>query len=239
VSLSATVKGEPEPVKPPASSQASPATGQPAETIKSATSVLNLDGIWNAHNWGELRLIQTAGERELIGIGGGYVLDGVVTETGVVLHFRSGESLEYTAELTSKGDGILVGRYVYGEMRPDSKTKPIGMHKFLSMSPRRGAEQSELPPGLNLEGTWNMPHWGDLKLTQAAGDRKVTGKNGRYVIDGFVSGKRVVLHWLTRGYLSYSAILTPKEDGTLSGEYASGPISTDTKTSPIEMSRQK
>ena len=236
----ATVKGEPEPAKPPASSQTSPATGQPAGAVKSdAASVLNLDGTWNAHRWGELKLMQIAGERELVGMGGGYVLDGIVTETGVVLHFTSGGSLEYTAELTSKGDGILVGRYTGGEMRPDSKTKPIEMHKFLTMSPRRGADKSEPPPGLNLEGTWIMPHWSDLKLTQAAGDRKVTGKSGRYEIDGFVSGTRVVLHFLTRGYVSYSAILTPREDGTLAGEYAGGQISTDTKTKPIEMSRQK
>jgi hypothetical protein len=235
-----TVKGEPEPGKPPASTQTGPATGQPAGAVKSdAASILNLDGTWNAHSWGELKLIQTAGERELIGIGGGYVLDGVVTDTGVVLHFTSGGSLEYTAELTSKGDGILSGRYVYGEMRPDSKTKAIEMHRFLTISPRRGAEKSEPPPSLNLEGAWIAPHWGDLKLTQAAGDRKVTGKNGRYEIDGFVSGKRVVLHWISRGSLSYSAILTPKEDGTLSGEFAGGQISTDTKTKPIEMSRQK
>jgi hypothetical protein len=123
-------------------------------------------------------------------------------------------------------------------MRPDAKTKTIEMHKFLSLSPRAG-DKSASPPGLSLDGAWKVPHWGDAKLIQAAGERKVTGKIGRYQVDGFVSGTRVVLHFLTRGFVSYSAILTPKGDDSLSGEYASGQISTDTKTSPIEMSRQK
>jgi len=227
-----TVKGELAPEKAPASSQTGPATSQ------AAGGVLNLDGTWNAHNWGELKLIQAPGERELFGVGGGYVLDGVASDTGVVLRFLSKGSLEYTAELTSKGDGILSGRYVYGEMRPDAKTKTIEMHKFLSLSPR-AVDKSAPPPGLSLDGAWKVPHWGDAKLIQAAGERRVTGKIGRYQVDGFVSGTRVVLHFLTRGFVSYSAILTPKGDDSLSGEYASGQISTDTKTSPIEMSRQK
>jgi hypothetical protein len=184
-----------------------------------------------------LKLLQGAGERELIGIASGYAIDGVVGEDRVVLHFTSLGSLQYTAELTPKGDGILSGRYVYGEMRPNSKTKPIEMHKFLTITPRAGAGKT--PPGMNLDGAWNAPHWGAFKLVQATGDRKVTGKGEGYDIDGFVSGTRVVLHFISKGSLSYSAILTPKEDGSLSGQYAGGQISTDSKTRPIEMSRQK
>jgi hypothetical protein len=228
VAVPVRVKVKPEPAK-PAGSQVVAAQSGPSPG-------LNIKGTWQAPHWGELRFLQAPGDREVIGKGGGYDIDAVVEETRVILHFTSEGALQYSAELTPKGDGnILSGQYASGQMRANSKLKPIEMRRVLNVA----TDKSEPPPALNVDGAWYSPEWGKIQLTQAAGQREVIGKRGRHDIDGYVSGTRVVLHFTSAGNLAYSAELTAKGDGALAGRYSSGPMLGDSKTWAIEMTRQK
>lgn len=229
VALPVKVKAEPEPAKPAGSQVVAVKGGSPP-------AGLNIEGTWQAPHWGELRFLQAPGEREVIGKGGGYDIDGVVNETRVVLHLTSAGELQYSAELIPAGnDNTLSGQYASGQMRANSKLKPIEMSRVLNIA----AGKSDPPPGVNVDGTWNSPDWGKIQLTQAVGQREVMGKRRGYDIDGFVSGTRVVLHFMSAGNVAYSAELTPKGDDTLSGRYATGPMLGNSKTWPIEMTRQK
>jgi hypothetical protein len=222
-----TVKAEPAPAIPPATPTAAAKSG--------SAPVLNVDGNWYWSRWGEIGLFQAAGEREVVGRGAGYDIDGVAGETGVVLRFNDGGTVEYTAQLSPKGDGnILFGQYAPGELRAGSQTKPVEMNRYLTIPGRRDS-----PPGLNVDGAWNSKDWGKIQLVQAAGEREVTGRGGRCDIEGFVSGTRVVLLFKTRGTVSYSAELTAKGNDTLSGRYVGGQMLGNSKTKPMEMTRQK
>ena len=224
----ANVKVEAESAKPVASQVA---------TIKSDSPPgLNIEGAWYAPKWGDLRFLQAPGEREVIGKGGGYDIDGVVNESKLVLHFTSEGERQYSAELTPKEDNnTLSGIYVSGEMGAGSKSQKIEMTRILNIA----AGKNDPPPALNVEGTWNSPGWGKIQLTQAAGDREVTGKRRGYEIDGYVTGTRVVLHFMSGANVSYSVELSPKGDDALSGRYSEGQMFGNSKTLPFEMTRQK
>lgn len=231
-----TVKVEPEPAKPAGSSPASPGTGQQAGAAGTdAPPGLNVEGTWSS-SWGEFKLLQAPGEREVIGKGGGYSVDGIVAGTRVILHFKYGGELYYSVDLAPKGDNdILSGQYASGEMRAGAKTKPIEMAKVLNIA----AGKNDPPPAVNVDGAWSSHDWGKIELTQAAGEREVAGKRRGYQIYGFVSGTRVILHFVSGGEVYYSAELTPKGDGALSGRYAKGEMLANSKTWPIEMTKEK
>jgi hypothetical protein len=92
---------------------------------------------------------------------------------------------------------------------------------------------------VNVDGVWHSHDWGKIELAQAAGHREVTGRGSRCDIDGFVSGTRVVLRFMTRGTVSYSAELNSKGNDTLSGRWVGGQMLGNSKTKPMEMTRQK
>jgi uncharacterized protein YciI len=226
--------------------QRSPATAPPVAAVKSASpqdlavksaspQALNMNGVWNAPSWGKMTLTQEAGK--LVGKGDEYDIDGSVTDTGVVLHFTYKGKLEYSAELTPKGNDTLSGQYARGRMG-DSKTRPIEMTRVPTASQQLAAVNSA-SSGLNVDGNWYSPAWGKMKLTQAAGHPEVVGKGDEYDIDGVVSETGLVLHFTYKGKLEYSAQLTPQGSDTLSGQYARGEMRSNSKTRPIQITRQK
>jgi hypothetical protein len=180
--------------------------------------------------------LQAAGEPEVIGRAEGYDVDGVVGETSTVLHFRSAGAVDFTAEIASTGDGnTLSGQYVYGEMHAGSKTKPMELTRVLNASPPAEGDK----PGLNVSGAWSSHDWGKIQLDQSASQAEFVGKARGYDIDGFVTGTRVIMRFMTRGKLEYSVELTPKGDDALSGQYVYGEMLGSSKTKPIELTKLK
>lgn len=212
----------------------------PIGTVNSGSSSgPNVGGTWFSRDWGMVKLAQAAGQRLVIGKAEAYEVDGFVSGTTVILNFASQGTVKYSAELTAKGDDTLSGRYATGQLLGDSQTKPTEMSKAPKATQPAGAGNIDSSHDLNVDGTWSSTDWGTIKLTQSAGQQKVTGKARRWDVDGFVNGTHLILYFASRGTVYYSADLSLNGDGTLSGQYASGQMSGNSKTKPIKMTRQK
>lgn len=72
---------------------------------------INVSGTWSSE-FGELRLDQVAGSRDVNGSGGGYTLDGVVSGKRLYLLFSTNHgTVDYCAVVSSESDGVLSGEY--------------------------------------------------------------------------------------------------------------------------------
>jgi hypothetical protein len=88
---------------------------------------------------------------------------------------------------------------------------------------------------LNVEGTWDVPNWGELILLQPAGGQEIIGKGAGYYIRGTASETNVTLNFMSEGEIQLSAEFTPNGSGIFSGKYSWGPMSSTSKTKPMEL----
>ena len=97
---------------------------------------INVSGVWESE-FGELRLDQATGSRDVSGSGGGYNLAGVVSGKRLYLLFatKSG-TVDYCAVVSSESDSILSGEYYnrlsrlrMGEGLCQEKSRRLLMHK--------------------------------------------------------------------------------------------------------------
>jgi hypothetical protein len=220
--------------------------GQPAAAAKGdSSSGLNVDGTWVSHDWGRMKLVQAAGKREFTGRSRAYEIDGVVSESKVVLHFRSKGKLEYSAELAPKGIDTLSGRYASGEMRDDSTTKPTELCRAGSGGVDEGPymrgvywlKSHSEPPAINVSGTWEEKTWKTVVLRQKEGSSSVSGTGDSWNIHGVVSGTKVYLLFTSLGGVAYSAVLTMDGDKTLKGSYASEVMRDESKGRPMVLTK--
>jgi hypothetical protein len=74
-------------------------------------AAINVSGTWSSE-FGELRLDQVAGSRDVSGSGGGYSLDGVISGKRLYLLFATNRgTVDYCAVVSSESDGVLSGEY--------------------------------------------------------------------------------------------------------------------------------
>ena len=98
---------------------------------------VNVTGAWNSGEWGDLRLIQTQGSRNVSGDAPGYELTGVVSGKRLFLLFHNGKGkVEYCATLDTAADNKLSGGYSYrvtrlrfGHGLCQEKSRPMQMIK--------------------------------------------------------------------------------------------------------------
>lgn len=98
---------------------------------------INVNGAWNSEVWGDFRLIQAQGGRNVSGDAPGYELTGVVSGKRLFLLFHSGKGkVEYCATLNSEADNKLSGGYAdrvtrlrFGHGLCQEKTRPMHMIK--------------------------------------------------------------------------------------------------------------
>jgi serine/threonine protein kinase len=98
---------------------------------------MNVTGAWNSEEWGDLRLIQTQGGRDVSGEATGYELTGVVSGKRLFLlfHNRKGK-VDYCATLDTAADNKLSGGYSdrvtrlrFGHGLCQEKSRPMQMIK--------------------------------------------------------------------------------------------------------------
>jgi hypothetical protein len=82
-------------------------------------SAVNVNGVWDAEEWGVLHLTQAEGSREVSGSNHGYYLTGVVSGKRLFLLFSSEPqgAVYYCAILSSDGGNSLAGTYSYPKSR--------------------------------------------------------------------------------------------------------------------------
>lgn len=98
---------------------------------------VNVAGAWNSGEWGDLRLIQTQGSRNVSGDAPGYELTGVVSGKRLFLLFHNGKGkVEFCATLDTAADNRLSGGYSYrvtrlrfGHGLCQEKSRPMQMIK--------------------------------------------------------------------------------------------------------------
>jgi serine/threonine protein kinase len=97
----------------------------------------NVTGAWNSEEWGDLRLIQTQGGRDVSGNAPGYELTGVVSGKRLFLLFHNGKGkVDYCATLDTEADNKLSGGYSdrvtrlrFGHGLCQQKSRPMHMIK--------------------------------------------------------------------------------------------------------------
>ena len=72
---------------------------------------LNVNGVWDAEDWGALHLTQAEGSRDVTGNGDGYDILGVVSGKRLFLLFSEKHTVEYCATLSPNGENKLAGTY--------------------------------------------------------------------------------------------------------------------------------
>jgi serine/threonine-protein kinase len=98
---------------------------------------INVTGAWNSEEWGDLRLIQTQGGRDVSGGAPGYELTGVVSGKRLFLLFHTGKGkVDYCATLDTAADNKLSGGYSdrvtrlrFGHGLCQEKSRPMHMIK--------------------------------------------------------------------------------------------------------------
>ena len=98
---------------------------------------MNVTGSWNSEEWGDLRLIQTQGGRDVSGGAPGYELRGVVSGKRLFLLFLNGKGkVDYCATLDTAADNKLSGSYSdrvtrlrFGHGLCQEKSRPMHMIK--------------------------------------------------------------------------------------------------------------
>lgn len=98
---------------------------------------MNVTGSWSSEEWGDLRLIQTQGGRDVSGGAPGYELAGVVSGKRLFLLFHNGKGkVDYCATLDTAADNKLSGGYSdrvtrlrFGHGLCQEKSRPMHMIK--------------------------------------------------------------------------------------------------------------
>ena len=95
---------------------------------------LNVNGVWDAEDWGTLHLNQTAGSRDVSGSGDGYDILGVVSGKRLFLLFSEKHTVEYCATLSPAAENTLTGTYSDRKSRLHSglcqeSSRPMNMKK--------------------------------------------------------------------------------------------------------------
>lgn len=72
---------------------------------------INVNGVWDAEDWGALHLTQAEGSRDVTGNGDGYDILGVVSGKRLFLLFSEKHTVEYCATLSPNGENSLTGTY--------------------------------------------------------------------------------------------------------------------------------
>jgi hypothetical protein len=93
------------------------------------------------------------------------------------------------------------------------------------------------PPALNVTGVWDSQGWGKISLNQREGGRRIIGAGDGWDISGVVSGKDVYLLFCNKGKVAYSAKLTAEGPAQLTGTYAKGILSPQSKTRSMRLSK--
>ena len=75
-------------------------------------ATVNVNGTWQAKEWGQITLVQAQGSRDVTGNGDGWDITGVVSgNTAYLLFSGRGGVIAYSAKLTMEGDNKLNGSY--------------------------------------------------------------------------------------------------------------------------------
>jgi hypothetical protein len=98
---------------------------------------MNVTGSWTSEEWGDLRLIQTQGGRDVSGGSPGYELTGVVSGKRLFLLFHNAKGkVDYCATLDTAADNKLSGGYSdrvtrlrFGHGLCQEKSRPMHMFK--------------------------------------------------------------------------------------------------------------
>ena len=93
------------------------------------------------------------------------------------------------------------------------------------------------PPALNVTGLWEGGDWGIVSLSQPEGGRRVIGSGDGWDISGVVSGKDVYLLFWHEDIVAYSAKMTAEGPSQLTGTYAKGILSPQSRTRPIKLTK--
>ena len=97
-------------------------------------AAINVNGTWDSDELGALHLVQTEGNREVSGNGGGYEITGVVSGKQLFMLLATNHTVEYCAVLRSNSDNSLIGTYSNRRSRLHSglcqeKSRPMNMTK--------------------------------------------------------------------------------------------------------------
>jgi len=98
-------------------------------TQNTAPAEVNVNGIWQSPEWGEINLIQAQGSNEVTGDGDGWKIDGLVSGKKVFLLFSDKGRVNYSAVLTAESDSRLVGGYARALIEEKTKTKNMLLTK--------------------------------------------------------------------------------------------------------------
>ena len=80
-------------------------------------------------------------------------------------------------------------------------------------------DEHKEPPLVNVNGIWDSD-FGVIHLEQAQGSRDVSGTEGKYTLQGVVSGKMLYLLFGSRGHtVDYCAVVSATGDKLLEGNY--------------------
>jgi hypothetical protein len=95
---------------------------------------INVNGAWDADDWGTLHLSQSEGSRDVTGNGAGYDIVGVVSGKRLFLLFAEKHTVEYCATLSPNGENSLEGTYSNRKSRLHSglcqeSSRPMYMKK--------------------------------------------------------------------------------------------------------------
>ncbi len=93
------------------------------------------------------------------------------------------------------------------------------------------------PAAVNVTGLWKSNDWGKVSLNQSEGGRRIIGSGDGWDISGVVSGNDVYLLFFHKEKIAYSAKLTAESPAQLTGVYASGLLSSNSKTKPMRLSK--
>jgi hypothetical protein len=98
-------------------------------------------------------------------------------------------------------------------------------------------EANQEPAALHVTGVWQGGEWGRISLNQREGGRKIIGTGDGWDISGVVGGNNVYLLFFHKEKIAYSAKLTAESPVLLTGVYASGLLSSNSKTRPMRLSK--
>jgi hypothetical protein len=95
---------------------------------------INVNGAWDADEWGTVHLNQSEGSRDVTGNGDGYDIVGVVSGKRLFLLFSEKHTVEYCATLSPNGENSLAGTYSNRKSRLHSglcqeSSRPMNMKK--------------------------------------------------------------------------------------------------------------
>ena len=91
----------------------------------SAAPEASINGVWNAAEWGTIKLEQAEGQREVSGTGDAWRITGVVSaKTAYLLFAYKNGNIAYSAILTNQGADSWSGEY-YNELLKRKRDKMV------------------------------------------------------------------------------------------------------------------